>query len=968
MGDKGYPDSKGETEDKDDATTYDYSTENCKMKAKASLTMGLNKPQPRWKKKIQTFGKNCPQREELPRVPRPWYIDDYGFGHVTVDRFIDEIIFEDIDFYNAYPKVGTDIEGESIEYGWSSPWADEFIQILFDKNNHIDSKGRKYIVGGTVIHIPFKKKEWIEEINVTDNELYEVELQAGSYISYTDGTTQNIAGLKNVETLQKPIRLVHLVVPQGTKVSEVQMKKYFKVKVGNLDEVEIANAEAQPANVKELGSLVSEDVHEGFIGTTPMTRQQINLLFDKAYWTGNVTIPAGQRMELYLKTPFPINHIKVMDDENVYLDTASEITIGVKLPSSGWISLTEQGQPAVVKDEITGISVLNKSEGNLAIAEIIAEVIQHVDATIGGDIDSGSLVREEYKEPETPTEEQKIWAQNIFQRDIEFFGEALFTKQSDDFYNISISAPNYRFEQLQSIIVQIRNSDGELVQINKIYQIIIYGRDDTGVLYSRDFRGIYYANPSTDPAGASVRFQPIEVSRVGLTLTDDNVKDLPDGEYTVQVYAHRSYFTKSEVRNRQNFPLATTEVGEATFDWIRYIISSEPDENLWWLMTKFDGEVPSPEETEYLCGCLRLLDDSTNYVFPAWSAGIRAYQGYNLGQMSQAGHYGFRGKQAYAYPPEAPAFWFFAVEGDPQQPIKLWLVQARLILGNYIVYERWEVPPVQEYMMRPNQLTVDKTGAVWFTAGKYNPSGNCDNVLVKFSGGSFTQITWGSSVSGFLGVCLDRYHSKIITYCSSDNDTTYDKVVCFDTSDNSYVYDSDIGTYETVTFPFIENIERGFGSFADYAYFVLIGQGRIIGVKISDGTITDNSAGATVPHVVATNPNDASYLWMCQRINYCDSSANKLFRASLQAGGGMTAPSTVNLSCPNARPNHFVYYGKSKYMITNYLWIPTGDVGIDGKILRRNASTPPNSGLLRYSLADYYFICCAEPREDYDTV
>jgi hypothetical protein len=170
------------------------------------------------------------------------------------------------------------------------------------------------------------------------------------------------------------LRLTSLICP-------VRDPTKTTVEVLGKDAQQHAVSEAFPLDTKEMPALVADCIHEAFDGAYALTREEINLLFDKAYWTGTYLLEAGHTLILYLKTPFNVANIKVLDTSNYYV---SDVTCETFDPGTG--GGTYDTQPWKVFDEIIAFAIINGSENDANIAEIVAETRIPVDTEFG-DVD-----------------------------------------------------------------------------------------------------------------------------------------------------------------------------------------------------------------------------------------------------------------------------------------------------------------------------------------------------------------------------------------------------------------------------------------------------------------------------------------------------------------------------------------------------------------------------------------------------
>lgn len=229
MGDEGNIDATADETDKQgQADVYEYTVPGCATyRYQMGLILGLNKPQPKYEFPQNTpFGGGCKQRTivEPPRVPRVLYVDDDGMAHIVADRTVDKVTYEDIDLRTAYPqRTNPNDPHNDWTHGWDSDWADEFLKQLFDH------KIEKCIFGGTEIYIPFKEKKFIAEINVQNSDGDSIELDTGSTIYYTDGSTGDISGDKEPIADHKGVKAVKFVIPADECVAEITLKYYSTV-------------------------------------------------------------------------------------------------------------------------------------------------------------------------------------------------------------------------------------------------------------------------------------------------------------------------------------------------------------------------------------------------------------------------------------------------------------------------------------------------------------------------------------------------------------------------------------------------------------------------------------------------------------------------------------------------------------------------------------------------------------------
>jgi len=243
----------------------------------------------------------------------------------------------------------------------------------------------------------------------------------------------------------------------------------------------------------------------------------------------------------------------------------------------------------------------------------------------------------------------------------------------------------------------------------------------------------------------------------------------------------------------------------------------------------------------YICGFINPKTNPYTVVeAESWSEDVYAYEGYSWDRYDELPPYGCKGKLDYQ-----GRYWFFAYSGDPNNPTAIYLCRANYNQStNAIDIAYVQVPLVNEqYVPRPNQLTVDRYGNVFFPAGKCSAGyGSPESAAFVYSVDAtsddpdnwvFTinQITIQSgrgSMSGAIGIALNRTHTKLMTYVAGvpGTPTEYDKIIVFDNNFNgSITYNTTelLNTaYEDFT-QFPDNIETDVsgGPNDGYSYFVL---------------------------------------------------------------------------------------------------------------------------------------------------
>jgi hypothetical protein len=159
--------------------------------------------------------------------------------------------------------------------------------------------------------------------------------------------------------------------------------------------VTVDNAEKNPVNVKELGTLTADDVAYPWIITiydhappvyVPMEPEDLMLMFDKdpsTYYELLAPDPDADEvakiMLLYLKTPFDIKRLKFTDPDGQYITFGEDAYVIVFTPDVQQEGISQSTQPIVVDDEVNRIMIINEGTSPLYIAEITGTIYHPVE-------------------------------------------------------------------------------------------------------------------------------------------------------------------------------------------------------------------------------------------------------------------------------------------------------------------------------------------------------------------------------------------------------------------------------------------------------------------------------------------------------------------------------------------------------------------------------------------------------------
>lgn len=358
----------------------------------------------------------------------------------------------------------------------------------------------------------------------------------------------------------------------------------------------------------------------------------------------------------------------------------------------------------------------------------------------------------------------------------------------------------------------------------------------------------------------------------------------------------------------------------------------------------------------YLCGMINQNDDSV-VLAESWSDDVYSYEGFDKGIYPT---YGCKGKQNYQN-----QFFFFAFEGDPSEPDVVYLVKASLLPDNTIELKYAPIPEVVyeelSFVVKPNQLTIDKNGYVFFPAGRFVVDDMNSAIVfgVDVSDDDpdnwvFTWLDTGiDTISGALGIALNKSHTKMMTYCAASGpEIDLDKVLIFDNDgDGTVSFNSAFNLAGwTVESPFCDNIETDVSGFTGdgWSYFCLH-QWDII-VSFNMDTMSVAYTFDTLGQVLAVDA--FGYVTTMIRINTCPMLPNPIYYYLPVGGGSLVYLGLINMSCPHSKLTHHDHCHTDPL----YVYESSGLEDDTGEI-RRGASTTV------YSLSDYRKICVECPRE-----
>ena len=252
----------------------------------------------------------------------------------------------------------------------------------------------------------------------------------------------------------------------------------------------------------------------------------------------------------------------------------------------------------------------------------------------------------------------------------------------------------------------------------------------------------------------------------------------------------------------------------------------------------------------YICGYINVKTDPYTVVeAESWDENVFAYEGYSWLRYNGLPGYGCKGKLDYQ-----GRYWFFAYRGDPDNPDVLYLCRATKTDDTItIVYA--PIPEFDEqYVPRPNQLTVDKNGFVFFPAGKYKEGTITYPALYSVDARSEDSEEWVFNVfsletqskSGCIGIALNKSHTKLVTFVSGVPEIITDRLVVFlNNGDGTISYSSTLllGSTSTTFAEFPDNIETDVsGGVNDNYSFLVFELDKIIGYNMdtNNGEVTQD--------------------------------------------------------------------------------------------------------------------------------
>ena len=259
---------------------------------------------------------------------------------------------------------------------------------LFDK----DPTSTVILPAGATWHFKFKAIFEISKIKVTDTDLvYIPNIQITPWMPV--GGFGVVGG--NPYIVNDEIRGFSVKNNGATDVIVAEI--FVETMEGvNLVSTEIAT-EAVPLNVKEIGTLVAEDIPEPYLVTIydesppsyrALTDSELSSMFDKVPST-YFTIPApnpdnyetANILVLGFKSPFDIKRLKILDTSLHYIYLGTEdVYVVTSTPSREREAITWSEQPMLIDDEIIGVIIYNHGTSDVIIGEIIGTIYHPVEA------------------------------------------------------------------------------------------------------------------------------------------------------------------------------------------------------------------------------------------------------------------------------------------------------------------------------------------------------------------------------------------------------------------------------------------------------------------------------------------------------------------------------------------------------------------------------------------------------------
>ena len=364
----------------------------------------------------------------------------------------------------------------------------------------------------------------------------------------------------------------------------------------------------------------------------------------------------------------------------------------------------------------------------------------------------------------------------------------------------------------------------------------------------------------------------------------------------------------------------------------------------------------------FICGKVRLVDYSFVDV-PAPIGGMYAYEGINQGRDG-----GCKGKTDYL-----GRFWFFACN-DPITPTVMYLCRCKDNGDGTFTIAYKQLPTYADIVITPNQLTIDKSGNVYFPIGANalnsyvvaKVTTNDFDSANPLPGTIYNSIAKQDTYIGTYGIALNKAHSRVMTYVrgtGANGSPTNDHVGVLATATMTELRFDDMGGRGTFIPYNIETDVSG-GVNNDYSFFITKISSQVIFIyNMAAGTLSTKAAN----EIVVAVDRSGNVLAM-ERTKRCLANPNQISSYPPGPAAGQLQNGTlIYLTCVVPKPgggNTTTMEAPTHHDIrrsTNDIWPADGIGAVQGDV-REIKTVAQNARALT---TVYRYICTAAVREAY---